>query len=461
MTQAAEKTTKNRAAKLARNIPTAHVMVATVLSVFLMITLTLFPSSQSEATRRNEVVTLTLANPLTITGEDAQLESAPADAEKPQHTLQNWHTETVKPGDSLSVIFNRAGLSDRQLLELTNSNQQAKKLTKILPGHTLAFLKDDENELVQLRYQANKLNSQLFTRSDEGYDYVLETREPDIQYAYRSGRIDSSLFLDGKKAGLNDRLIMELAGIFGWDIDFVQDIRSGDQFSVMYEEKFLDGEKLGDGAILAATFVNQSQQFRAVRYTDDKGDHQYYTPEGEAMRKDFLRAPLDFTRVSSGFNPNRLHPIFKTVRPHRGIDYAAPSGTPVYAAGGGRVLQSAFSKANGNYIVIQHGNSVQTKYLHLQKRLVKTGERVKQKQLIGKVGTTGYSTAPHLHYEFLLDGVHRNPRTILAKLPKAKSIPGDELVAFRQQVAPLLTQLASFENDTRIASNQLASHSFN
>ncbi len=464
MTQPAETQKKSLRTLLAENFPKAHIALAAGLCLTLLITLMLFPSSKTEATRSQQTVQLSLttdsAGQGAATNDEAGTATTSEAIIEPAHAVE-WHEETVKAGDSLSVIFNRAGLSDRQLIELTRGNPEAKKLTKILPGNQLAFLKDDQDELLELRYQSDKLSSQLFTRTENGYSYTKETRKPDIQLAYRSGTIDNSLFLDGKKAGLNDRLIMELAGIFGWDIDFVQDIRKGDQFSVMYEEKFLDGEKLGDGAILAATFVNQKQAFRAVRYTDSKGDHQYYTPDGEAMRKEFLRAPLDFTRVSSGFNPNRLHPIFKTVRPHRGIDYAAPRGTPVYSAGNGRVIKSAYSKPNGNYIVIQHGNNVQTKYLHLNKRFVKAGQRVKQKQLIGKVGTTGYSTAPHLHYEFLLDGVHRNPRTILAKLPKAKSIPKQELLAFKQQVAPLLSQLASFEGDTRVASNQTTNRTIN
>ncbi len=225
---------------------------------------------------------------------------------------------------------------------------------------------------------------------------------------------------------------------------------------MLYEERFLDGEKIGNGNILAAEFTNQKTTFSAVRYEDPNGNVHFYTPEGKSMRKAFLRAPLDFRRISSNFNPKRLHPITKTVKPHRGTDYAASRGTPVWAAGDGRVITSTYNRASGNYVVIQHGNNIQTKYLHLNKRSVNVGQRVRQRQTIGTVGSTGYSTAPHLHYEFLLNGVHRNPRTILNKLPKAKSIPSSETERFHQQTKPLLASLEQYHQQVLLASTARA-----
>lgn len=169
------------------------------------------------------------------------------------------------------------------------------------------------------------------------------------------------------------------------------------------------------------------------------------------MRKDFLQTPLNFRYISSNFNPRRLHPVLKTVRAHRGIDYAADRGTPVWAAGDGRVTAAGYTKANGNYIFIQHGNNIETKYLHLDKKYVKKGDRVRQKQVIGTVGSTGYATGPHLHYEFLIDGVHRNPRTIIRKLPQAKSISAEEMPRFAQQISPLLAQLEEYHQATQLA----------
>jgi len=248
---------------------------------------------------------------------------------------------------------------------------------------------------------------------------------------------------------LPDKLIMEMANIFGWDIDFVFDIRPGDSYSLLYEDRFIDGEKLGVGNIIAASFTNQKKTFDAVRYTNKKGQSDYYTPEGFSMRKTFLRTPLDIFRISSGFNLRRKHPIHKKIKAHRGVDYSAPRGTPVYAAGAGKVIESGFSKYNGNYVFIQHGQTYVTKYLHLNKRKVRRGQTVKQRQLIGTVGSTGYSTGNHLHYEFLVNGVHRNPRTV--KLPQARPITENERVTFRQTVEPMLSQLAEYQDKSQLA----------
>jgi murein DD-endopeptidase MepM/ murein hydrolase activator NlpD len=193
------------------------------------------------------------------------------------------------------------------------------------------------------------------------------------------------------------------------------------------------------------SFTNNGKTFSAVRYVDAKGDASYYTPDGRSMRKAFIRTPVDIGRISSHFNPRRLHPIFKTRRPHNGTDYAAPTGTPVYAAGDGRVVKAGYSKANGKYVFIKHGERYLTRYLHLSKRRVKTGQRVKQRQVIGNVGSTGYATGPHLHYEFLVNGHHRNPATIVRKLPKAKSIPTAEMARFKAQTQPLLARLENYE----------------
>jgi murein DD-endopeptidase MepM/ murein hydrolase activator NlpD len=248
---------------------------------------------------------------------------------------------------------------------------------------------------------------------------------------------------------------MELANIFGGVIDFALDPRAGDTFSVLYEERYLDGEKIGEGSIVAAEYVNEGKSYSAYRFIDRDGDEGYFSADGVSMRKAFLRAPLDFTRVSSNFNLRRLHPVAKVIRPHRGVDYAASTGTPVYASGDGRVAASGYSRANGNYVFVSHANNITTRYLHLHKRTVKAGQRVKQGQLIGTVGSTGLATGPHLHYEFLVNGVHRNPRTVLDNLPRARSLASSEMNAFKQQIAPLQTQLASYTRawDLAVASN--------
>jgi murein DD-endopeptidase MepM/ murein hydrolase activator NlpD len=230
---------------------------------------------------------------------------------------------------------------------------------------------------------------------------------------------------------------MSLANVFSWDIDFALELREGDSFYVMFEEEYVDGEFIGNGDIVAAQFINQGDTYTAIRYSDGN----YYTPEGRSMRKSFLRAPVNFKYISSNFNPKRFHPIQKRIKPHNGTDYRAKTGTPVVAAGDGTVTHSTYNRFNGHYVFIQHNQGIETKYLHFSKRAVKKGQRVKQGQIIGYVGSTGMSQAPHLHYEFLVNGVHRNPRTV--KLPKANPIAKKEKAAFellaKQRMAELNT----------------------
>ena len=374
-----------------------------------------------------------------LTAEDTVVElSPPVTATEEEQTL--WQDVEIKPGDNLSLIFNRAGLDARQVHHFVSGNSNASLLKNIYPGQTLSFLIEN-NQLQSLRYNKNQLSSLIFTRHDDKFESKKIDRIPDVVIKQSHATINSSLALDGEKAGLTQATIMELATVFGGVLDFALDPRKGDSFTVLYEALYLDGEPYGTGKILAAEYINAGEKFQAFRYIDSKGDAGYYNENGISMQKTFLRAPLDFTRISSSFNPNRVHPLFKTKRPHRGIDYAAPRGTPIWAAGAGRVIASSYNKANGNYVFIQHGEAYVTKYLHLTKRYVKKGQRVKQKQTIGTLGSTGYATGPHLHYEFVVNGVHRNPRTILKKLPKAKSLSTKELATFKTKTAQVAMQL--------------------
>lgn len=425
------------------------IIVAAGLAVAFSI-ITLLPSEQAAASRT--VVSLDLPalqeSPL---AEDTALSPDAFATESPEIDLVQLMTVEieVKSGDNLSAIFKRAGLKDRDMFQLLNGCKEAASLARLHPGHIFVFNLDENQRLMRLEHNINRLQKQVFTRDgDSRFAFELQESTPDVRTAMRSGTIETSLYQAGMDAKISEQLIMELAGIFGWDVDFALDIRKGDSFTIVFEETFLDGDHLGNGKILAAEFVNQKNTFRAVRYVDESGRAEYYTPTGNAMRKAFLRAPLDFRRISSNFNPRRLHPIHKTVRPHRGTDYAADRGTPVWASGDGRVVSSGFTTPNGNFVIIQHGSDIQTKYLHLDKRYVKNGDRVKQKQVIGTVGSTGFSTAPHLHYEFLVNGVHRDPRTIIQKLPKAQSIAEAELPRFYSRTQPLLAEL---DSNTRMA----------
>lgn len=409
------------------------------------------PASTANTATQNDAAELNVESTATDALSEPAFDPEVATAQAEPTPVLEQKSFTVRSGDSLSTLFKRAGLSDREVYTLTHSCDEAKSLTRIMPGHEVVFYLNPEGGLEKLSHIPNRLNSTHFEKDGDGFKAVQEIKEPELRPVYKEAVIASSLYMAGQSVGIDDAMIMELANIFGWDVDFALDIRKGDHFSVLYEEKYLDGEKIGNGAILAAEFTNQGHKFKAVRYTHANGESHYYTPEGNSMRKAFLLAPVDFRRISGNFNPKRLHPIFKTVRPHRGTDYAANTGTPVWASGDGKVVASGYTKPNGNYVFIQHGNNIVTKYIHLNKRKVKTGQRVKQKQVIGTVGSTGYATGPHLHYEFLLDGVHRNPRTIVQKLPKAKSIAGAEKQDFLAQTKPLVAQLQRHTSASQLA----------
>ncbi len=425
--------------------PRWQVLLASFLLMACATTALLLPSPEVAAKRTQLPLTVSLTpslideeiNETEIVGQTASLA---------------WKNITVKQGDSLSNIFKRAKLSAQQLYQLTHSTTEAKALTRIFPGQTLHFQIDKDDQLKALRFTKSRLQSTLFEQQADG-KYIVEhiTIAPEIRLKFRRASIDNSLFLAGQEAGLPHSVIMEMANVFGGVIDFIYDPRKGDTFNVLYEEHYLDGEKIGNGAVLATQYINQGEQYTAFRYEYENGDIGYYTPDGISMRKAFLRAPLDFTRVSSGFNLRRKHPIHKSVRAHRGVDYAAPRGTPIFSAGDGRVVKAGYNRANGNYVFIQHGQQYITRYLHLNKRHVKRGQKVKQRQIIGTVGSTGYATGPHLHYEFLVNGVHRNPRTILKKLPKAKSIAKVEKQRFATQIRGLQLQLASYTRATQLA----------
>ena len=357
----------------------------------------------------------------------------------------------VKPGDNLALIFKRHNLSPRDVYAVSQSKPLGTRLKNIFPGHELTLFLSDDDRLMAMNYATGPLDTLVYERDGKTFSSRQVTSEPESVLAYKHGVIDHSLFVASQRAGLTDALTMRLAQIFQWDVDFVLDIRPGDAFYVLYEDLFHQGEFVGHGEILAAEFVNQGEHFRAMQYVDASGAKDYFSPDGNNMRKAFLRAPVEFSRISSNFNLRRVHPLFKQVRPHRGIDYAAPSGTPILAAGDGRVTQASRSKPNGNYVFIQHGEQFVTKYLHLSKfgRSVKKGTKVSQGQVIGYVGATGWATAPHLHYEFLVNGVHKNPRTV--SLPDAAPIDKGEMSRFKQQTENYAALLDNYKNQISVA----------
>ena len=364
--------------------------------------------------------------------------------------IEQWQTVTVRSGQTLDSIFRQQGFSANTLHTIMTLNTETKQLKKIRPGDLFEFQRHDDQSLKRMRYAIDESHYLIIDHADQKAVAGLEARDMITEITETSGTITSSLFLAGKQAGLNDGMVMKLANLFGWDIDFVLDIREGDRFFLVYEKIYRDGSFLRDGEIVGATFINQGEKFQGIRFDID-GQAQYFAPDGHNMRKAFLRAPLNFSYISSNFNPKRYHPILKRVKAHNGIDYKAPKGTPVYAAGDGKVIRSAYSKYNGHHVFVQHANSIVTKYLHFTNRTVKQGQRVKQGQVIGYVGATGLAQAPHLHYEFLLNGVHRNPRTV--SLPKADPLGDTQLAEFKLNSAPVLSQLSRLESASMYATS--------
>ncbi len=437
----------------ANALPRAHLYAASAVAAVLVALLVMTPTQDVSAYRDANLLDIRLPSPeslyLDINRQIVETRELEAGNIPVRPEALTWRVEKVRNGDNLSSIFNRLSRPQSDVHAVANAREHADLFRRLRPGQTLAIAVDSDNNLKEVVYERSLLESYRYLRDDEGFTAELVARETETVKAFSHVTIERSLFVDGNRAGLSHGLIMQLANIFAWDIDFALDIHRGDAFTIVYEEELLDGQKVREGNVLAAEFTNQGRLYQAVRYVDANGEAGYYTPQGRPMRQAFLRAPLDFTRVSSNFNPARLHPIHGTVRPHRGVDYAAPTGTPVYAAGNGKVVTSGFTAANGNYVVIQHGEKYTTKYLHLHNRAVRAGQTVRQGELIGTVGSTGHATGPHLHYEFLINGTHTNPRTVA--LPKADPIPSGHMADFVRQTAPLFTQLASFR-----ATNQLA-----
>ena len=388
-----------------------------------------------------------------VTRADDTADSGEATYPYPSSERENWRTIEIKSGDTLADIFSKEGIPPQQLHQILDLGGAARNLTTIYPGQTLRLLTDSDAGLIRLEYQIDKLNLLEVRRTGDEFDVSTTYRTPERHVTNASGVINSSLFLAAQKAGLSDNMTMELAGIFGWDIDFALDIRKGDQFVVLYDELYLDGEKVGEGHILAATFINQGKIYQAVRYTGGSGESDYYSPDGKNMRKAFLRTPVEYTRISSGFSLGRLHPILNRIRAHKGVDYAAPTGTPVKVTANGKITFEGRKGGYGNTVIVQHGNHYSTLYGHLSRFRsgLSTGSSVRQGQVIGYVGMTGLATGPHLHYEFRIDGVHHNPLTV--KLPGSDPLEKAYLADFREKAASLISKLDALLS-VQVASNQ-------
>jgi murein DD-endopeptidase MepM/ murein hydrolase activator NlpD len=353
-----------------------------------------------------------------------------------------WQSVTVKPGDTLAAIFNRNGISSGTTHKIATLNEQTRKLRNIQPGDEIKLLLDEDNGLRQMRYIADITRTLLIQRNEEqSYTSQIINYQLDAYPVYREGEIDSSLFEAAANADIPENVIMDLVAIFGWDIDFSLDIRRGDRFGIVYEELYKDDVKIRNGRILSAEFINDGKVYKAVYYTDPSGNSDYYAPDGKSMRKAFLRSPVKFSRISSRFSNKRWHPVLSKWRSHKGVDYAAARGTPIRASGDGKIIFAGTKGGYGRLIVIRHGGRYTTAYGHLHRyaKGARTGRKVKQGQIIGYVGSSGLATGPHLHYEFRVNGVHRNPLTV--KLPEAQPVNQAYLDNFKESTQVYLSML--------------------
>ena len=424
---------------------------------------TALPAPQTPATQQQPeplLASLSIKPPATVITAPATKKPTSASPNKPPAPQASaaptesyhWKTITVKNGDSFSSLMERAGFHTKAWFEVIDLGPISKPLTRLRVGEQLKVA-GSADQVRALDYPLDSENTLQIRRGQKDLETNILTNPIEHRTTSVSGVIDNAFYLSATDAGLPDNIIMGFADLFAWDVNFALDVRQGDRFTVLYEEKYQNGKKLGAGAILAGEFVNRGKVLRTLRYTDPSGKTNYYTPEGRSMRRAFLRSPVHFTRISSRFNPSRLHPIYKTKRPHRGVDYAAPRGTPIMAAGDGVVTFAGQKTGYGNVVIIKHGERYSTLYAHMTRAAkgLRRGKRVKQGQTIGLVGSTGWATGPHLHYEFRVDGAHRNPLTVT--LPLAEPIPRKYKQDFLAHNAPMVEWLDAL-SATQLALNK-------
>lgn len=352
-----------------------------------------------------------------------------------------WREEKIRRGDTLASLLTRLNIDDQEAAGFLRSAKDSRMLRQLIPGRTIRAKTREDGELLSLTYVGS--NETMLQVEKQGDSFAASDRPVPLmsRVMMKSGEIESSLYAATDATNLPDNIANQLADIFSSDIDFHRDLRKGDKFSVVYEAFYNQGELIKTGRVLAAEFVNAGTAYRAVYFQDKEGRGGYYTPEGKNLRKTFLRSPLEFSRISSGFTSSRHHPVLKEWRAHKGIDYAAPTGTGVRATADGTVAYLGRQNGYGNLLVLQHQGNFNTAYGHLSgfAQGLRKGTRVNQGDIIGYVGMTGLATGPHLHYEFRVAGVQRNPLAI--GLPSALPIAAQYQDAFNKSARTLAARL--------------------
>jgi murein DD-endopeptidase MepM/ murein hydrolase activator NlpD len=364
-----------------------------------------------------------------------------------------WREERVERGDTIGSLLARAAVDDAAALAYLSTNPAARPLYRLRPGRPVRIATDDHGRMLALRFLAGDGDVLEITRRGNAFAATSAPPIPDVRLTLRAGQIRSSLFVAADEIGLPDAVTLALADIFAGDVDFYHDLRAGDRFSVLFETRYVDGEPASVGRVLAAEFVNRGVTFRAFLWQAPDGSESYYAENGWSTRKAFLRSPMELSRITSGFTQARFHPILQTWRAHRGIDFAAPTGTPIRATGDGVIALAGQQEGYGNVLAIRHSGTYSTLYGHLSgfAARIRTGVRVRQGETIGYVGQTGWATGPHLHYEFRIAGEARDPLSLA--LPTALPVAAEDRARFDAAVASRSRELAVAQAapDARIA----------
>ena len=363
-----------------------------------------------------------------------------------------WQSEHVNRDDTLSTLLDRLNIRNTEALEYLRRAPEASALpSQLRPGRAIMAKTTPEGELLELLYQAGTDTALQVIRHVNSYQAAMIRTTLENRTLLKSAEIRSSLFEATDHAGIPDHVAMQLAEIFSSDIDFHLDLRKGDRFSVVYEAGYRNGELVKPGQVLAAEFISQGKTYQAVLFRGDDGHSNYYTPEGKSLHKSFLRSPLEFSRISSGFSLARFHPVLQKFRAHKGVDYAAPIGTRIKATADGSVTFVGAQGGYGNVVMLQHAGGITTVYGHLSHFAsgLRRGQKVSQGEVIGQVGMTGLASGPHLHYEFRINGQHRDP--IKVALPQAVPLDGTDRALFAHQGQPFVAQLALLRDTTSVA----------
>lgn len=446
---------------------TKYLLIAVACTLLIIISYFSFAAKPQQSKQKSialpipDIATVDKSKSLITTSNTAELMPIIASTNTVAQNMQSfsttWHEHKIKSGESLSVIFAKNKFDLTDLHKIIHANHIGSKLTTIQPGKTLLIGRDISGNFSRLIYKKSPYEELKATRLDDGnFKVELLEKKLDRRLHKASGIIHSSLFVDGQNAGLSNNIIMQLADIFAWDIDFAFNLREGDRFSMIYEKLYIDNKVIGTGKILAAEFINRGNPITAIRYQNPEGAISYYTANGNSMRKTFLRTPIDFVRISSRFNLKRKHPLLNRIRAHKGVDYAARTGTPIKSTGDGEIIFRGYKGGYGRVVIIQHRQKYSTLYAHMSKfrKGQRVGSQINQGQVIGYVGKSGLASGPHLHYEFRVNGIHRNPLTVT--LPNADPIQTKYKADFLEKSKILLSQLENLRS-TSVASTDLLS----